>query len=195
MAQHSSLGFRFGGGLATFNAMDSGSGSYRFSPTFGLAAKFSNSLRETVSVQTELNYIMKGTLASYGLNNVYLGDIRFNLHYLEVPLMLNLKMGHAFHFTVGGYGAILLAADYDYRGTFSGGWGPLQRGDFQDFDFGSVLGFGFGIPRGSIQFLWKQGLQDISGTQTADTFLAGARNSVFMVSFTRYFKPRRRPSL
>src|SRR6478672_2399236 len=74
----------------------------------GLFAKLPVS--KGVSIQPELLYSTKGAQASYS-NPLIGGDYRFNLNYLELPVLAVFNLGKNFNIHAGGYAAYLTSAN------------------------------------------------------------------------------------
>jgi len=186
------IGLKLGPSFSTFKNLDAGDPNYKFSPSVGVAIKFRDEFKRKAYLQTELYYIRKGTITSYGIDNIYLGDVRYNLHYVEMPIMVNVKLGRAFQVEAGGYGSALIGSDFDFRGTFFNGYGGIDDRSLNKWDYGLVLGFGFSLPRRTVSLRYYHGLADISTDMAGDTFLDGATNGTFQISFVRFFGNKKR---
>ncbi|MDY8134318.1 porin family protein [Aquimarina sp. 2201CG5-10] len=190
--QYGKVGIKFGSGISTFQSLDNGDTNFKYTPSVGISFKFSKNQLEKVALQTELYYTKKGASAFYNINNLFVGDVRFNLHYIEAPILLNLKAGRLFQFEAGVYGSLLLDSDFDFNGTFFTGLGDINEVNLNDIDYGIVLGFGVSIPRGTISFRYQHGLNDVHNNNLAFPYLDGARNGTFTVSISRFFGFKRR---
>lgn len=194
-AQYGKVGFRFGSGISTFNGLDLGNSDFRYTPSVGLAFKFSRTKIERFALTTELYYTKKGARGTYNINNFFVGEIRHNLHYLEAPIILDIKIGPVFQIETGVYGSILLGSDFDFNGTFFNGFGDVDPNNLNDLDYGLVFGFGLSIPRGSISFRYTHGLNDVLGDEVDFPYLNGARNGTFSITVSRFFGFRARRGL
>lgn len=190
--QYGKTGIKFGSGISTFQSLDNGDTDFRYTPSIGMSFKFSRARWARVAVQTELYYTKKGARGFYNIDNLFVGDVRFNLHYLEAPIILNLKAGPLFQFEVGVYGSLLLDSDFDFSGAFFTGFGEVDQVNLNDFDYGIVMGFGVSIPRGSISFRYQYGFNDVQSNNQVFPYLSGARNGTFTISISRFFGFRRR---
>lgn len=133
-----------------------------------------------VSFQPELLYYNKGTRASY--DNVVLGtgEYRFNLHYLELPLLFSFNVAKNFNIHAGGYAAYLLGADIkdvNKDGTIQE-IDNLNADNFNRFDAGLVGGLGFDIQNVTIGARYNYGLVKIgeSGSLSGE-LTKNAKNS------------------
>ena len=187
LAQRAQIGLRTGPGIAAFHGLENGDTDFRFNPSIGMVFKFDNNKRNKYSFQTELYYTKKGAKTYYNIANYYHGNIRFNLHYLEAPLIFNYHVNRRFKLETGVYGSILLNSDFDYNGTFYYGYGSVNNDDLNQFDYGLVLGAGIRIPRGTLSFRYQYGLNNIVKNEEIYPYLAGAKNQVFSLAITRFF--------
>ena len=181
------IGLKLGPSFSVFKNLDVGNPKYKFSPSVGMAVKFKDEYKRKAYLQTEFYYIRKGTTASYGIDNAYLGDVRYNLHYVEMPVLVNVRLGRALQVELGGYGSALIGSSFDFRGTFFNGHGGIDDSSLNNWDYGLVLGFGFSLPKRTISFRYYHGLADISSDMTGDTFLDGATNGTLQISLVRFF--------
>jgi hypothetical protein len=140
----------------------------------GLYAQIFSS--EVFAIQPELLYSTKGTKTTY--DNVLMGngDAKFNLNYLEVPVLGVIKLGSAAELHFGPYWGYLLSSNIDIDGdtdTFE----ELDRDNFRAWDFGLAGGVGLNFGPTQIGVRYSQGLRKIANSDSADALLGDSKNS------------------
>jgi len=145
---------------------------------FGVFAKLP--VTTGFSIQPEILYSMKGAQFSY--NNVVLGSgkLKYNLNYVEVPLLAVLNLTKNFNIHAGGYAAYLASVkikDVDNSGNVNHTT-ELNKDNFEAFDYGLVGGIGFDVDNVTIGARYSYGLKEIgkSGIFAGDPS-ANAKNS------------------
>ncbi|WP_460576864.1 porin family protein [Hymenobacter coalescens] len=129
-AQSFRVGLKAGPTFSTFTGKDKGDARYLVGLTAG---GFLNlGLTDMLSFQPELLYSMKGNRYDYTSTK---GDIR--LHYIDVPLLLRIDADGPF-FELGPQVGYLLKATQSPDGGSS-----FERGDYNEFDAGYVVGIGY----------------------------------------------------
>lgn len=92
-------------------------------------------------------YSFKGARDTYNNFLQGNGEYRFNLGYLELPLLAVINIAPNFNLQAGGYAAYLVGPnvqDVNHDGTIQGA-SDLNTNDFNRWDFGLVGGFDFDI--------------------------------------------------
>ena len=148
----------------------------------GFFAKWPVSNR--VAVQSEILYTNKGSKVSYGNFIQGSGEYRFNLNYVEVPVMLSVNLMPGFSLNAGGYVAYLASAnvkDVKSDGTISG-VSNLNADNFHRFDYGLVGGASFDIKSVTLGARYNYGLQTVGnpGTLSGD-LTQNAKNRVVSI--------------
>jgi outer membrane protein with beta-barrel domain len=115
------------------------------------------------SFQVELLYSLKG--AKYTYNNFVQGhgEYRYNLGYIQVPVLAVVNVTPWFNIHAGGYAAYMTNANVkDVRadGTIVGAT-DLNTGDFMPWDFGLVGGVGFDVENFTFGARYNYGLTHI----------------------------------
>ena len=115
------------------------------------------------SIQPELLYSLKGAKDTY--NNILQGsgEYRFNLGYIELPVLAVINLARNFNLQAGGYAAYLVTAnvkDVDNQGDINGAT-DLNADNFQRFDFGLAGGLAFDIENMTIGARYNYGLGNI----------------------------------
>lgn len=146
----------------------------RFGFNVGLYAQLFSS--EVFAIQPELLYSTKGTRTTY--DNILMGEgeAKFNLNYLELPLLGVLKLGESAELHFGPYWGYLLAASMDFDGD-TDTYDELDRDNFRDLDFGLAGGVGLNFGATQIGVRYSQGLKKIANSSDAEVLLGDAKNS------------------
>ncbi|HEY6900573.1 MAG TPA: porin family protein [Puia sp.] len=133
------------------------------------------------SIQPELLYSLKGAKEDYNNFLQGSGSYRFNLGYLELPVLAVVNLAPNFNLHLGGYAAYLVNANIknvDDHGTIQGAT-DLNTDNFNRWDFGLVGGLGFDIENFTLGARYNYGLSHIgksgnlSGDLTKDSKNAG----------------------
>jgi len=143
-----------------------------------------------LSIQPELLYSSKGAKDKYGSSTSILGsgEYRFNLNYVETPVLLVFNLTKNLNLSGGGYAAYLVSAnvkDLHNDGTITGVTN-LNADNFHRFDYGLVGGVGIDIQRMTLGARYNYGLQNIgqSGSLSGN-LTSNSKNSVvtFFIGF------------
>ncbi len=145
----------------------------------GLFAKIP--LAKGLSFQPELLYSMKGSQLNY--NNVFgSGKYRFNLDYVEIPLLAVINVATNFNIQLGGYTAFLASVkvkDVDQNGNIRGVT-EFNKNDFQTFDYGLVGGLGFDVGSVTLGARYSYGLKEVGKNGTlSGNITQNSKNSAF----------------
>jgi hypothetical protein len=132
------------------------------------------------SVQPELLYSLKGSKTDYNNFVEGTGQYRFNLGYVELPVLAVVNLAKNFSIHLGGYGAYLTNAnvkDVNNNGTIQS-ITELNANDFNRWDFGLAGGLAFDIENFTLGARYNYGLTEIgkSGNLTG-TALGNAKNN------------------
>jgi len=125
-------------------------------------------------------YSLKGSKTDYNNFVEGTGEYRFNLGYVELPLLAVVNLTKNFSIHLGGYGAYMTNAnikDVNSNGNIQN-ITDLNAEDFNRWDFGLAGGVGFDIENFTIGARYNYGLTDIgkSGNLTS-TALGNAKNN------------------
>ena len=115
------------------------------------------------SIQPELLYSSKGAKLSYSNFLQGSGEYRFNLDYLELPVLAVFNVAPNLNIHVGpyiGYLAHVNIKDVDDNGTING-VKELNADNFRRFDYGVAGGIGFDIQNFTIGARYNYGLQEV----------------------------------
>ncbi len=135
---------------------------------------------DVLALQPELAFSTKGAKAAYDVLG-FKGENKFNLGYLELPVMLAFKLGDAAEIHFGPYFGYLLNADISTEGDLGDGRENIGKDNLKSFDYGLAAGFvlNFGPLSGGVRY--NYGLQKLSDSEAANFFLGNAKNSVGQV--------------
>ena len=115
------------------------------------------------SIQPELEYSLKGAKDSYDNFVQGSGEYRFNLGYIQLPVLAVVNVLPNFNLQAGGYAAYLVNANVkqvDNNGNLEGAT-ELNTGDFNRWDFGLMGGAAFDIENFTIGARYSYGLSEI----------------------------------
>ena len=134
-----------------------------------------------LSIQPELLYSSKGAKLSY--NNLLLGrgEYRFNLNYVELPLLAVINVAQKLNIHAGGYASYLAGVnvkDMEDDGTVTGVT-SLDAENFNRIDYGLVGGLGIDVQNFSIGARYNYGLREVGKSDEggASRFLQNSKNS------------------
>jgi hypothetical protein len=136
----------------------------------GLFAKLP--VTQGFSIQPELLYSLKGAKDRYDNFIQGSGEYRFNLGYIELPVLTVVNLAKNFNIHAGGYAAYLVSAnvkDVHDDGTIAGAT-ELDANNFNRWDFGLAGGIGFDIENFTLGARYNYGLSNIgkSGSLSGD---------------------------
>jgi hypothetical protein len=131
---------------------------------------------EAAALQLELNYSTRGTMAvSDGFIDQ---ETKFNLNYLDLPVLAVFKLGNVVELHAGGYAAYLLGANIDSDGDLGDTFEKIDRDNFKSFDYGVVGGIGFNLGGVQIGGRYNLGLQPIAESSSAKNVFGNAKNQL-----------------
>lgn len=138
------------------------------------------------SIQPELLYSSKGAKLSY--DNILLGtgEYRFNLDYVELPVLAVVNIAKSLNIHVGPYVSYLAKADITRLNTASGSVDKirdLKTDDFNRFDFGLAGGLGLDVQNFTLGARYDYGFKEVGkgNLSVAGQSTKNSKNSV--VSF------------
>jgi hypothetical protein len=141
-----------------------------------------------ISIQPELLYSNKGAKDRYSSSVRGSGEYRFNLDYVETPLLLVFNLTKNLSFSGGGYAAYLVSAnvkDVNHDGTITGVTN-LHSNNFNRFDYGLAAGLGIDIQKATLGARYNYGLRNVGlpGSLSGD-LTTNSKNSVltFFIGF------------
>ncbi|HEX3079874.1 MAG TPA: porin family protein [Puia sp.] len=181
-SQESALATKFGikGGLNLTNLSSDNFTDNHLKPGFNVGIFSKIPVTPGFSVQPELLYSLKGSKTDYNNFVEGTGQYRFNLGYVELPVLAVVNLAKNFSIHLGGYGAYLTNAnvkDVNNNGTIQS-ITELNANDFNRWDFGLAGGLAFDIENFTLGARYNYGLTEIgkSGNLTG-TALGNAKNN------------------
>ena len=132
------------------------------------------------SIQPELIYSGKGSKLTY--NNFLLGkgEYRFNLNYVEVPVLAVINVAKNLNIQGGGYASYLVSAnikDLKNDGTIEN-IKDLKADNFNRFDYGLVGGVGLDVMNFTIGARYNYGLNKVGDSGLSGQLTKNSKNSV-----------------
>ena len=132
------------------------------------------------SIQPELLYSVKGNKSDYNNFIEGSGEYRFNLGYVELPLLAVVNLAKNFSIHGGGYAAYLAYADIkdvNDNGNING-ITELNENNFNRWDFGLAGGVAFDIENFTLGARYNYGLSDIGKSgNLSSSVLGNAKNN------------------
>lgn len=130
---------------------------------------------EVVAIQTELLFSTRGSLAMY--TGIVDQEIKYNLSYIDLPVLAVIKVGENVEFHAGGYGSYLIDANISYKGDVANGVDQVDRDELKSYDYGLAVGVGINIGSVQMGMRYNYGLVKIADSQNSRAFLGDAKNS------------------
>ncbi len=146
-------------------------------PGFSIGIFKENQIGASSAIQTELLFSTKGNRSEYR-TGPFDGEAKFNLNYLELPVMLDLKAGDALDISFGPYVSYLISANVTTEGDFGNSFSEIDRDQLNAFDFGLSGGLGLNFGNTELGARYNLGLSEIADSDNARTILGDAKNSV-----------------
>lgn len=132
------------------------------------------------SIQPELLYSVKGNKSDYSNFVEGSGEYRFNLGYIELPLLAVVNLAKNFSIHGGGYAGYLVMADIkdvNNNGNING-ITDLNADNFNRWDFGLAGGAAFDIENFTIGARYNYGLVNVGKSgNLSQSLLGSAKNN------------------
>lgn len=135
---------------------------------------------EAFAIQPEVNFSTKGTGVTRIDANSATYDSKFNLNYIDIPVLAVFKLGEFAEIHAGAYWAYLLGAeiknnDRNPDNEFT----TVDRDNFEDWDYGLVGGIGFNLGEGAqLGVRYNYGLNEIAESPGARRLFGNSKNQV-----------------
>jgi hypothetical protein len=140
----------------------------------GLYAKFP--ITNSIAIQPEINYTTKGSEQIYNNGQVI---EKFNVNYIEVPILLVANLTDNFNVHVGPYAAYMVSGKTSNDSNFGSSESELNTDDFNKFDAGISGGVGVDLDVVNFGVRYNYGLTKIGKDNSFTS--SDAKNSVFNV--------------
>ena len=176
------VGFKGGLNLSNLYVNDADDENARFGWHAGIYTQLFSS--EAFAIQPEINYSTKGTGITYaraGDNSVTFDhDQRFNLNYIDIPILAVFKLGRAAEIHAGPYWSYLVRAEIkNNEGDPNNEFDTIDRRNFDDWDYGLVGGIGFNLGESAqLGARYNYGLNNIAESRGARAVFGNSKNQV-----------------
>jgi hypothetical protein len=139
----------------------------------GLYGQFLSS--RVFAIQSELLFSARGDNVQYieQANQ----EIKYNLNYIDLPVLAVIKLGDAGEIHLGGYVSYLLNATISYEPTLGSGLTRIGKDDLTSYDYGLSGGLGLNVGNFQIGARYNLGLVSLSNSSVANVLLGDARTS------------------
>ncbi|MBL0745111.1 porin family protein [Chryseolinea lacunae] len=130
---------------------------------------------ESFAIQPELLYSTKGSKVEYGqfVNQT----VKYNLNYLDLPVLAVFKLGDAAEIHLGPYASYLLNANISYKGDIANGSDEIKKDNLKSYDYGLAGGFGLNFGAVQVGARYNYGLVKIADSDAAEAVLGDSKNS------------------
>ena len=135
---------------------------------------------DAFAIQPEVNFSTKGNKVTTNVGIID-QESKFNLSYLDVPVLAVFKLGNAAEIHAGAYWAYLVGANIDTDGDLGDGFVSLDRDNFEKWDYGLVGGIGFNVGDFQLGARYHYGLNEIAKSSGARALLGDTKNSVAQI--------------
>ncbi len=184
MAQEAETGIKGGLNLSTLSVDGSDDSNLKAGFHAGVYSKIPMS--SYFAIQPELMYSGKGVKVNYDESAVASGESQFNLHYIDLPVLLVFNLSEDFSIQAGPYVSYLIGANTETDASFFGAdidsEDELDRDHFQSLDYGFSAGLGFDLNPLLFGFRYNIGLQQVAKDDDVSYDLLGdAKNSVIQL--------------
>ncbi|MFD0778801.1 porin family protein [Flavobacterium myungsuense] len=134
------LGVKGGVNFANLSSSDTQKNKVLTGINFGLFARVP--LTKSFALQPEMYFTSKGSQQTY--ENAITRTAKFELNYIEVPIMLVFDLTNNFNFQLGPYASYLISSKVKNVSDISFNFEDnIDSGDFNKFDTGIAVGVGY----------------------------------------------------
>ena len=142
-------------------------------------------LSDFFAIQPELLFSSQGAKVSYrgsGLLGIQSGEARFNLNYIQLPILASITAG-PLHFQAGPYFSYLLSANVkDLKQDLTvGSQREFDKSDFKAFDYGLAGGLAIDVQGFQLGARYNYGLREIGESSAAGRLTQNSKNSVIQI--------------
>ncbi|NMM49610.1 porin family protein [Marinigracilibium pacificum] len=132
-------------------------------------------ISEGLGLQTEILYSGKGNRSMY--DGIIDQEVKFNMHYIDVPVMAVFKLGDAAEIHTGVYGGYLLSTDITSDGDLGEYSDSVDKDNFKSFDWGFLGGIGINFGNLQVGARYNLGMMKIADSDGAKSLIGDAKNS------------------
>lgn len=148
-----------------------------------------NNFSRLFGIQSEILYISKGAEVFYEkapvlIGSTQTGTYKYNLNYVELPVLFVFRFTERFNFQAGGYAATLLGANVQDKKSNGEKVkvAEMDRNQFNTFDYGFAGGFQFDFEVGMLGLRYTHGMREIGKRGTfAGQNTTDSKNSVLQL--------------
>lgn len=167
----SSVGIRGGVNMFNFGGNDVSENSYTNRAGFHAGIYADLMSNSAVSLEPGIFYSVKGTQNDDAINS------RSILNYVDVPVLIRLRVGEGFNFFAGPQFSFLI--DSRFEGDFGSSTVSIDTESIKENDSALVFGLGYNLPKGfNIQGSYDYGLTPIFKDSNADVYNRGFKVSL-----------------
>jgi len=131
---------------------------------------------DVAALQLELLYSTKGANAMY-TSGSFNQEVKYNLNYLDLPVLAAIKLGKSAEIHLGGYASYLLNANISYSGDLANGSDEIDKDQLKSYDYGLAGGIGFNFGAVQVGGRYNYGLVKIADTDGARAVIGDSKNS------------------
>jgi hypothetical protein len=131
---------------------------------------------DVFAIQPELLFSTKGSKAEY--KGLFDGNIKYNLSYLDLPVLAVFKLGESAEIHLGPYVSYLLGADISHKGDLGSGVQDIDKDHLKSFDYGLSGGFGLNFGNVQVGARYNYGLAKLADSDAARLAIGDSKNSV-----------------
>ena len=175
IAQDTRTGIKGGLNLSNLYVDDVSDENLR--PGFSLGVFTQLPVSEFFVIQPEVLYSTKGARLTYDALDLE-GEYRFNLNYVDVPILATFKLGESADIQVGPYVSYLVASSISTDGDLGEALADVDRDNFHTLDYGLSAGFGLNFNAITVGLRYNYGLAEIGDSVLSEAALRSAKNSV-----------------
>lgn len=168
------VGIKAGLNVSNLYINDVNDENARFGFNGGLYGQILSS--DVFAIQPELLFSTKGSQADYG--GIVNSTVRFNLNYIDLPLLAVIKLGPSAEIHAGPYFSYLLSANIDYSGNIGNGTEQINRDNLKSYDWGWSGGLGLNFGPVQVGARYNYGMVKIADSNGARSLLGNSKNSV-----------------
>ncbi|WP_040497602.1 porin family protein [Fulvivirga imtechensis] len=137
-------------------------------------------LGPSFAIQPELNYSTKGAEAEYNIIG-FEGERKFNLNYIDLPVLFTFKLGDDADIHIGPYVGYLVGVSTSTNGDLGDNYRELDRDDYEKWDYGLSGGLALNFDPIAFGVRYNYGLNEIAKAENAKRQIGDAKNSFAQV--------------
>jgi hypothetical protein len=135
---------------------------------------------DAFAIQPELLFSTKGSKIEYG-GSLFDQTVKYNLSYLDLPVLAVFKLGESAEIHVGPYVGYLLGANISHDGDLGSGVDDIDKDNLKSFDYGLSGGFGLNFGNLQVGARYNYGLAELADSDAAELLIGDAKNSLAQI--------------